>query len=330
MWRTVAVSSCLLTGWIGSALAEPVPYHWSPAFYLAGTMFRTGPGGGYSGFLLTCAPAPDDVRLRFVTDSFAVDADGEPTYALDIDVDGKRFRTGASVVAGDGGAAASALLSGDIDPSIVAALTRGQRLTLTLPTQGRDASFELEGAGPAIADMIGDCREFTPDWCSERLLVLGQPASADPSHLTAEHRAAVLQTLRSTAPSGTFDVDRSLRNSCSAYYDLNNDGLDELLIYLRLYETMQFQFHVFAEVDGGFRQILQETDLSPRFVAWSFVPARWGGWHGLVTMDVEIADAAEPEARSILGHIYSWTADAQSYEVDWMDRTVCRWPACAM
>ncbi len=329
MCRKAAISASLLTAWVGVAGADPAPHQWSPSFYQAGTSFRTASGGHNSDFLLTCAPSPDDVRLRFVTDSFSFEAEG-PVYPLDIDVDGKRFRIQGAVDAGDSEAAAPALLSGDIDPAIVAAITRGEELTLSLPAQGGEVSFRLNGAGAAIADMIGDCREFTPDWCAERLLVLGQPASADPSHLEDGHRAVVLQTLSSIDPSETVDADRALSNSCSAYYDLNNDGLDELLLYLRLHETMQFQFHVFAPIDGEFREVLQETSLSPRFVAWSFVPARWGGWHGLVTMDVEIADTAEPEARSILGHIYSWSADAGSYEIDWMHRTACRWPDCSM
>ncbi len=329
MFRTVAISASLMTAWIGIAGADPAPHQWSPGFYQAGTMFRTASGSGFSGFLLTCAPTPDDAPLRFVTDSFSFQAEG-PVYPLDIDVDDKRFRIQGTIDAGDGATSVPTLLSGDIDPAIVAAITRGEDLTLSLPTLGDEASFRLDGAGAAIADMIGDCREFTPDWCAERLLVLGQPASADPSHLEAEHRAAVLQTLVSMDPSETVNADRALRNSCSAYYDLNNDGLEELLLYLRPDEAMQFQFHVFTQVDGEFRQVLQETDLSPRFVAWSFVPARWGGWHGLVTMDVEIADTAEPEARSILGHIYSWSADAGAYEIDWMHRTACRWPDCSM
>ena len=124
MWRTVVISSCLLTGWIGAAGADPAPYHWSPTFYQAGTMHRTASGGRYSGFLLTCAPTSDEVRLRFVTDSFAVEADAETLHALDIDVDAKRFRIGAQVVADDGTAGTPALLSGPIDPAIVAALTR--------------------------------------------------------------------------------------------------------------------------------------------------------------------------------------------------------------
>lgn len=321
MWRPLSALLCLPGLVATAALANPVPYHWSPTFYKAGIVADAA-SYSYTGFHLTCEPGQDGTRMRLVADGFDVAVEGGD-HALDIDVDERRFRVLARARDDDPTA-----LEALADPAIVSALTRGQSLSLRLPALGQSATYELDGAAPAIADMIADCAEFTPDWCAQRIVLLGQPALAGASAIHPEHRQAVAAALAGDTPDLTFEPDRSLDTACSAYYDLNNDGQVELLLYFRRAQSTRFGFFVFSGVNGDFRAVLQEEVHSPRFVVWSFVPARWGGWLDLVTQDVELSPATNPDTRTLIGHIFTWAEETQAYTVDWVNETPCRWPDC--